>query len=173
MTAPRIGPTFERELAAAGCRTDGLAWAPTTGDVTFIRDFSAEERAGVLAVLAAHDPTTVPPEAIITERTRRLAAGFLYDFGDARGVHRIGTSRQDMDGWDEVTKLANAMLATQQGGTISIVTDTGAAEVTPSEWQNILLTASAFRQPIWAASFRLQQMVPIPGNYADDSHWVS
>ena len=105
------------------------------------------------------------------ERARRLAMGFEFDFGDARGVHRIGTTAADMAGWDEVTKFSQAMIALGQSAPIQIVTDTGPVEVTPQEWQVILIAAGAFRQPIWAASFALQTMDPIPADYADDIYW--
>src|SRR5262245_26047355 len=94
---------------------------------------------------------------VIAERERRLALGFTYDFGDARGVHRIATTDQDMKGWDEVSKIAGALIALSDGTTtIDIVTETGPAKVTALEWQQVLVAASAFRQPIWAASFTLQ-----------------
>lgn len=109
---------------------------------------------------------------ILAERERRLSLGFDYDFGDTRGVHHIATTDQDMRGWDEVTKVANAMLAL--GDTVSkinIVTGTGPAEVTAIEWQHILVAAGVFRQPIWGASFALQAMNPIPDNVTDPALW--
>ena len=106
------------------------------------------------------------------ERTRRLRLGFDYDFQDARGVHRIGTTDSDMDGWDEVTTVAQAaILAGLPTMAINIVTDTGPVTVTAMEWQSILLAAGAARQPLWAASFALQALDPIPADYADDSRW--
>ena len=111
---------------------------------------------------------------IVAERARRMALGFDYDFGDDRGVHRIGTTDQDMAGWREVTDLANARLAEGAADTpIQIVTDTGPATVTPVEWSRILIAAGEFRQPLWAASFILQTMDPIPADYADDGYWQS
>lgn len=115
-----------------------------------------------------------PPTAddVIRERERRLAIGFDYDFGDARGMHRIGTTDADMRGWDEVTKVANAMLALgDQTSTIGIVTETGPTQVTALDWQHVLVAAGAFRQPIWAASFALQAMDPIPEDLAADHYW--
>jgi hypothetical protein len=55
---------------------------------------------------------------------------------------------------------------------IDIVTDTGPVQVTATEWQQIIVAASQFGQPIWAASFALQAMDPIPENYQDDSYWL-
>lgn len=108
-------------------------------------------------------PPPVPPttDDVIAERARRLAAGFDCDLG-ARGVHRISTTDADMRGWDEVTALASAYIARgDDGAEIAIVTDTSPVAVTALEWQDILVAAGVFRQPIWAASFTLQAMTPI------------
>lgn len=120
-------------------------------------------------------PTPAPPTAddVIAERERRLALGFDYDFGDERGVHHIGTAPNDIRKWmDEVTPLSQAFLnVSQPDGEITIITDTGPAAVTALEWQQILLAAAAWRQPIYQASFVLQAMDPIPTDYADDKWW--
>lgn len=109
---------------------------------------------------------------VAIERSIRLSRGFDYDFGDARGVHRIGTTEADMAGWSEVTAMSSALIATGAGSTeITVCTDTGAAVLTAIEWQSILLAAGAFRQPIWQASFALQQTSPIPADYQDDTYW--
>jgi hypothetical protein len=109
---------------------------------------------------------------VIAERERRLALGFIYDFGDTRGEHRIATTDQDMKGWDEVTKIASALIALGDSTTtIDIVSETGPAQVTALEWQQVLVAASAFRQPIWAASFSLQAMSPMPANVTTDHYW--
>lgn len=140
-------------------------------------DGAIEAVTALLSAQAARAETPSPVDeapnvySVQTERARRLALGFNYDFGDSRGVHRIGTSDADMVGWDDVTKLAAAMLAAGQAAPINIVTNTGPATVTPQEWQLILLAAGAYRQPIWAASFALQAMVPIPADYPADSRW--
>lgn len=111
-------------------------------------------------------------EQVISERDRRLSLGFVFDFGDYRGVHQIGTTDLDMKGWQEVTMASQAAVALGQPETkIAIVTNTGAVEITAVDWQKVLLAASQFRQPIWAASFAIQAMQTIPGDYADDRHW--
>jgi hypothetical protein len=116
--------------------------------------------------------SAVSADAVVQERLRRLELGFDYDFGDARGVHRIGTTDADMKGWDEVAKAAAAYLALgQPGAVMEIVTDTGHASVTAMEFQSLLAAAAAYRQPIWAVSFALQASTPIPADYADDAYW--
>jgi hypothetical protein len=115
-------------------------------------------------------PVTV--EQVQAECARRLAAGFDYDFEDARGVHTIATTDKDMEGWREVTDIANARLATSDTTAIGIATETGETQVTPLEWMDVLKAAAAFRQPIWAYSFALQAQDPIPQNYTDDEHWA-
>lgn len=118
-------------------------------------------------------PAPPPPTAadVIAERARRLALGFDYDFGDVRGVHRIGTTKADMDGWDEVTTIANALHQLGITTPIGISTDTGPTLVAPMEWFVILVAAADFRQPIWQASFTLQAQNPIPADFAADHHW--
>lgn len=119
---------------------------------------------------------SVPPITVgqvVSERERRLAMGFNYNFGDARGVHRIGTTKRDLEGWDEVSKYAGALIdAGQTSTTINIATDTGPCTVTPIEWRAIEIASAAFRQPLWAASFALMAMNPIPASFADDSYWT-
>jgi hypothetical protein len=121
-------------------------------------------------------PYTPPPPTtndVVQERARRLALGFDYDFADARGIHHIGTTDQDMIGWDDVTKYAAALIAKNDTTTtISIITNTGPTTVTALEWQDIIIASAAFRQPLWAKSFILQAMNPIPSNYTDDTYWT-
>lgn len=113
----------------------------------------------------------ISPNQITEERNRRLGLGFDYDFGDARGVHRFGTTEADLKGWDEVTKIALSRKALNTITTILIATDTGPAVVTPAEWLAVLEASAAFRQPIWQASFALEATDPIPSDFTDDKHW--
>lgn len=118
-------------------------------------------------------PPPVTPAMVARERQRRFDLGFDYDFGDGRGVHHIGTSEADKVGWGEVTDISNAAIALGAPNTpIYIVTETGSATITAMEWQSVLLAAGQARQPLWAASFALQAMNPIPSDYTDDQHWT-
>ncbi len=107
------------------------------------------------------------------ERDRRLAScDFTYDFGDARGVHTIGTDEKDMDAWmKEVMPIAQARLALSDATPIDIVTNTGPVSVTPTEWMDIVNTGGAGRQAIWAYYFALINTDPIPADYTDDQYW--
>lgn len=116
-------------------------------------------------------PPAPTPLMIASERDRRLALGFIYNFGDARGVHRIGTTDEDMKGWSDVSTYAGALLDSGDTTTaIAIVTDTGPCAVTAPEWRAIEIAAAQFRQPIWSKSFAL--MATLPGDYANDDHWT-
>jgi hypothetical protein len=133
------------------------------------RDITSEEFDEIIAVQSA---VIVRENDVISERKRRLALGFDFNFQDARGIHHIGTTDQDMEGWDEVTKLAQVALNVGQSNyVINIKTNTGAVAVTAAEWQQILLAAGTFRQPIFAASFAIQSMSPIPADFAANSRW--
>lgn len=108
---------------------------------------------------------------IVEERNRRLSLGFDYNFNDERGIHHIGTTEDDMKGWDEVTTWATAQVALDKTDSINILTNTGAATITALEWMRILEAASAFRQLLWQYSFVLQSMDLIPSDYKDDKWW--
>lgn len=137
--------------------------------VGYAEEFLAEDHPEVVAFLSP------PPSAadVIAERERRLALGFDYDFGGERGTHRIGTTADDIRKWmDEVSPLSQAYLNLgQPEGMINIDTDTGPISITAIEWQQILLAAAAWRQPLYNASFALQAMNPIPADFADDAYW--
>jgi len=119
---------------------------------------------------------SVPPVTVgqvAEERDRRLALGFSYNFGDARGMHRIGTTKADLEGWQEVSTYAGALIDSGDLTTqIAIATDTGPCLVTAPEWRAVEIASASFRQPLWAKSFALMALSPIPADYTDDRHWT-
>lgn len=125
--------------------------------------------------LRVRPPDPVPPPNIwdvAAERERRLQLGFNHDFKDERGVARMATTPKGMEGWDEVTKWSNSAIALgRPDDQLDILPETGPIKVTALEWQEVLQTATIVRQPLWAASFMLQHMDPIPEDYADDKWW--
>jgi len=158
---------------------DGKIWSsktsayvqdqPESGLITPIA--SEQELTEVLRAYGLRGPSPSVQD-VIAERNRRMEAGFDYNFGDSRGVHHIATSDADMRGWSEVTDWMNAHIAlNDQSATISILTATGQVAVTPLDWAKILQAAGAFRQPLWAASFVLEAMSPIPADYFADKYW--
>lgn len=144
------------------------------GETYGAREATEEEPAQsgwTLVPWLAVKPLTI--QDVVAERERRLGLGFDYDFGDARGTHRIGTTEADMKGWTEVSTASQAAINLgQPTAPIALVTDTGPVTVTAQEWQAILLTAAQVRQPIWAASFLISAMNPIPADYTNDQYWT-
>lgn len=128
---------------------------------------------GVAVPFLNRDTDTLLSE-IIRQRKIRLAVGFDYDFGDDRGVHHIGTTEDDMQSWGEVNTWAFKEVARGRGAvsTKTILSDTGPALVTASEWLDILDAAEAFRQPLFTASFILQAMNPIPQDVDNEVYWT-
>lgn len=154
---------------------DGIAQILVDGDGPALPAIDQTTLDAIDAQLAADAAAKTQADyiaAIVAERERRMALGFDYDFTDARGIHRIGTTDLDMKGWRAVDDLANAYsFAGNQAAVIDIVTDTGATQVTVAEWLGPMkLAFAAFGQPIWAASFALQAM-PNTTDCADNQYW--
>lgn len=157
---------------------ESRAWSSAVGD--YVQAWPQESVTHVpdeaqLDVVLRHLGQVSPVASVddvVAERGRRLSLGFDFDFGDDRGVHRIGTTPEDMAGWYEVAKASAAMIAIGiPSAEFAIVTNTGPATVTALEFQSILVAAAVAWQPIWGASFALQAMTPIPSDYRSDSYW--
>lgn len=148
------------------------AYVETLPDSAGVTRIAGEaELTEVLRAYGLRGPV-VSIDDVAAERERRLALGFDFDFGGERGVHRIATTEADMRGWDEVTKWASAAIALGSSeATIDVLTETGPTTVTAAEWQQVLLAATAARQPLWAASLYLQSLDPIPSDYTADAYW--
>lgn len=112
-------------------------------------------------------------KAVDAEMQRRWRGGFVYDFGDDRGKHLIGTTEDDMAGWSEVAAYAGGLADVgDTSTTIEIETNTGRVHVTAPEFKALMLEASRRQQRLKKQSFALQAMNPIPTDFADDSRWA-
>lgn len=160
---------------AAVCPIHGLSFDSNGAGlgIAFADGATEEQIRAANQIASTYDPNAPTVDQVVAERERRLALGFNYDFGDARGVHRIGTTKRDLEGWDEVSKYAGALIdAGQTSTTIHIATDTGPCTVTPIEWRAIEIASAQYRQPLWAKSFALMALAPtIPADYTHDSYW--
>lgn len=111
--------------------------------------------------------------AIETERDRRIAAGFWYDFKDERGKHLIGTTERDNRNWDRLSRTANAHVAAgNPDARLTVLTNTGSVVVTAHEWQSIMIAQGEFEQPVYAASFALLEMEIIPQDIENQEYWT-
>lgn len=118
---------------------------------------------------------------IIKKRKLLQGVGFDFDFRtipggnpeDPRGIHHIGTTKEDLEGWDEVTKFASLMQSLgQQNTEIAIDTDTGPTTIQAWEWTFVLLASGQFRQPLWARASELSYLDPIPQDVvSNDAYW--
>ena len=109
---------------------------------------------------------------VVAEREGRMALGFDYDFGDERGVHRIGTTEADLRSWDKLSKMASAAIALDMPDTpLGVTTDTGPTLLTAMEWQQVLLAWGLAHQPLFQASFDLQALQPFSVDHTDDQFW--
>lgn len=153
--------------SAAGTYVDTL---PEGAGVT--RILNEQELCDVLAIHGLPGPLVLPAN-VEAEQRRRLAAGFDFDFGDARGVHHIATTEKDMQDWQEVTSWANARTARgDKVSTITIATASGFATITAPEWWSIVDAGTAARQPIFQGAFWLLAQDPVPPDYAtNDAYW--
>lgn len=159
---PRLPPIVVDGVRHAGLRATQIAAA-------------WPDRVAEVMALVSDAEMATRADGVVSERKRRLALGFDYDFGDARGVVHVGTTEADMAGWSEVTTLSNALIAIGRGdeaGTITIVPEGQPVQITALEWQRILLAGAGARQVIWAKSFALQGRNPIPQDYDADTHWA-
>lgn len=167
--AARVMSGLDRRVVIGVSIGDPLNKA--TWRIDYTETASPAERQQAQARVDAFDPAAPTPDEVIVERNRRLSDGFDYDFGDARGVHRIGTTRADLEGWSEVSTYVGALLDSGDVTTkIRIVTDTGPCELTAPEWRAIEIAAAAFRQPIWTKSFVVLASLPV--DYKNDAHWT-
>lgn len=124
-----------------------------------------------MSIIKFRDPPPPTPAEVYAERDRRLQLPATYDFGDARGVHLFGLTEDDQRGWDKATTCAQTRITLGSDKPLTISTKTGVTTVTPREWLAVIDALSTHQQTIWAASFVLEESVPIPFDYKSDIWW--
>jgi len=113
-----------------------------------------------------------PPPAPITnddinrERARRIVAGKVID-----GVYVTGRD-------EDARNLTNLMLAAQQRITTGISTPTTYRDgnnvdhpLSPAEIVSLWQQSAAYVEALYAASWALKALDPIPADYTTDQHW--
>lgn len=117
--------------------------------------------------IAAYVPPAPTNDDVNAERQRRIVGGAVFN-----GIHVTG---RDQD----IVNLTNLALAAQvriAGGdttTLTTYRDGGNVDhdLTPSEVLDLWQQASARVSAIYAASWALKAMEPIPADFANDSYW--
>lgn len=89
-----IGPTFFAELQSAGLAGLPFAWQ-ADGTVTYGAAITADQRAGIETVLAAHDPARPDAAAVEAECQRRILADFSESAQRNLALAQPGLSTDD------------------------------------------------------------------------------
>jgi hypothetical protein len=129
-------------------------WTPDASQIISAEQKAAEARAA-------------KRKAVNAERQRRLIVG-----GVINGVHVTGTD-EDIRNLTSLTLAARMRLAAGDDETLTTYRDGDNVdhELTPSQLLEIWQVSSAYVSELYAASWALKAMDPIPEDYADDHHW--
>lgn len=129
-------------------------WTPDPSQIITAEQKTAEE-------LAAKK------KAVNVERQRRLVAG-----GVINGVHVTGTD-EDIRNLTSLALAAQMRLSAGDDETLTTYRDGDNVDhdLTPSQLLAIWQISSAYVSALYAASWALKAMNPIPEDYAADEHW--
>jgi hypothetical protein len=114
-----------------------------------------------------------PPPAVVTgedvnaERYRRIVVGKIID-----GVHVTGTE-EDARNLTSLALVAQLRLAANDTETLTTFRDGGNVDhqLTPSQVLSLWQQSAAYVSALYAASWALKAMEPIPADYAADTYW--
>lgn len=115
------------------------------------------------------DPERAAPTAehVNAERARRIAVGGVFD-----GVRITGSE-------DDTRNLANLAMMAQirmASGDETLTTyrdgDNVDHTLTPAQVVSIWQQSSSFVSSLYASSWALKEMTPIPADYASDAYWA-
>lgn len=106
-------------------------------------------------------------DGINAERTRRIVAGKIVD-----GIRVTG---RDEDARNLTNLALGAQLRLAAGDTETLTTfrdgDNVDHELTPPQIMSLWQQSSEYVSALYAASWALKALDPIPADFADDSHW--
>lgn len=129
-------------------------WTPDPSDI-----ITAEQK--------AEAGTRGMKDAVNAERTRRITAGKVID-----GVHVTGT---DEDARNLTSLAMGAQLRLGMGDMTTLTTyrdgDNVDHQLTPSQIVAIWQASAGYVSALYAASWSLKAMTPIPADFADDGYW--
>jgi hypothetical protein len=129
-------------------------WTPDTSLIITAEQKAAEARAALAG-------------AINSERQRRISAGKVID-----GVHVTG-SDEDARNLTSLALAAQMRLAAGDTETTTTFRDGGNVdhELTPAQLLSLWQQSAEYVSALYAASWALKAMEPIPADFANDSYW--
>lgn len=106
-------------------------------------------------------------DAVNAERDRREIAGKVID-----GVHVTGSDK-DARNLANLAMDAQMRIAEGDEGSITIYRDGNNVDhaLTPSQLVSLWRASKDYISALYAASWALKALDPIPADYADDIHW--
>lgn len=118
-------------------------------------------------VVVTPPPATVSGNDINAERSRRILAGKVID-----GVHVTGS---DEDARNLMSLALGAQMRLAAGDTEAVTTfrdgDNVDHELTPAQLLSLWQQSAAYVSALYAASWALKAMEPVPAEYENDSYW--
>ena len=116
-----------------------------------------------------YDPPARPVtgEDVNAERGRRILTGKVID-----GVHVTG-SDEDARNLMSLALGAQMRLAAGDNATLTTFRDGENVDhqLTPAQLLSLWQQSAEYVSALYAASWALKELEPIPANYSDDSHW--
>lgn len=106
-------------------------------------------------------------DAINADRTRRIVAGKVID-----GIHVTGRD-EDARNLTNLALAAQLRISTGDTSTVTLFRDGDNVdhELAPLQVMSLWQQSSEYVSALYAASWALKALDPIPADFADDSYW--
>lgn len=144
-----------------------LGWIPFTADPDGLLLEQEIYDLAQQGEVASYQGETVSSGQVNLERQRRIAVGKVID-----GVHVTGS---DEDARNLMSLALGAQMRLAAGDTETVTTfrDGGNFDhdLTPAQLLSLWQQSAAYVSDLYAASWALKAMEPIPADYANDSYW--